>query len=145
MVGGLFQAAGDLLGGILSGIGSFEAAAGYSDAADYSKESAELTETSTRIQLAQKQREIYGVLGGQQSDVASSGFLNTAGVLDIVRASGQQGSLSMQLVAHQGLITELGYRAQASAYESQATAAEMQGYGQIAGGVLNAVGDIIGG
>lgn len=144
MVGSLISAAGKLFSGIMGGIGAFEAAGAYEDAAEFAGQSADLTKTSTQIQLVQKDRELFNVLGGQKSDIASSGFLETAGVLDIIRDSAQQGSLSKQLVAHQGLITELGFRAQQSSYEAQATAAEMQGYGSIGEGIFGAAGDLIG-
>lgn len=144
-VGGIISAAGDLFSGIFSGIGAFAAASGYSDAAEYAHQSAKLTHTSTIIQEAQKQREIYGVLGGQRSDIAASGLMASGSALDIIRSSAQQASLSKQLIAHQGLITELGFKAQQKTYEAQATAAEMQGYGDIVGGVINAAGDLVGG
>lgn len=143
--GSIISAAGDLFSGIFSGIGQFEAAAAYGNAARYADQSAKLTHTSTIIQEAQKQREIYGVLGGQRADIAAGGAMASGSALDIIRSSAQQASLSKQLIAHQGLITELGFKAQKSAYEAQQTAAEMAGYGDIVGGVIGAAGDLVGG
>lgn len=143
--GSIISAAGDLFSGIFQGIGDFEAASGYSKAADYAGQSAKLTHVSTLIQEKQKQREIYGVLGGQRSDIAASGAFASGSAMDIIRSSAQQASLSKQLIAHQGLITELGFKAQKSAYESQASAAEMAGIGAIGGGIINAAGDLVGG
>lgn len=143
--GSIVSAAGSLFSGIFGGLASFEAASGYEDAAKFAGKSADLTATSTRIQVAQKQREVYGVLGGQRADIAASGGFASGSALDIIRDSAQQASLSKSLITHQGLITELGFKAQESAYESQASAARMQGIGQIAGGVFGAAAAVIGG
>lgn len=137
-------AVGDLFGGIAGGLSDFEAAKGYEKAGRYSTQSADLTAASTRIQLAQKDREIFSVLGGQRSDIASSGALASGSALDIIRSSAQQASLSKQLIEHQGLITELGFSAQAEAYKAQAGAAKTAGVGSIVGGVLGAAASLIG-
>lgn len=143
-LGGFVQAGASLFQGIFGGLAAFDAAEGYTKAAEYAGKSADITALSTKLQVVQKERETYGVLGGQRADIAASGGFATGSALDIIKSSAQQASLSKQLIANQGLITELGFRAQESAYGAQASAAEMQGYGQMIGGALDAVSAIIG-
>jgi len=139
--------AGITTAGIRTGIGDFGAAAqslfggfaasdlskaygmsgaGYRKAAASARENADLTAKMTDIQETQAERQIFKALGGTSADVASSGFRESGSALDILADSAQQGELQKSLIQLQGEVTEKSYRAQADAYETQASVSDMQ-------------------
>ena len=83
------------------------------------------TKNSTEIQEMQQNRAIEKTLGGQQAQVAASGFGAAGSALDLLRDSANQGALTKAVLAQQGLITEAGYEEQAKSYNLQAEAANM--------------------
>jgi len=107
--------------------GDFAEARSYSLAAELAGQNEKFTETSTAIKEAQQQREMMGVLGGQQADIASAGFAASGSALDIMRDSAAQGALTHAVLGQQGLITEAGYTEQQKSYENMAAAATAAG------------------
>ncbi len=106
-----------------------QSAAGYLDAAGYARENAELTRQSTQLQLESSDRQIYKTIGGQQSDVAGSGFKASGTALDLLADSTAQGELTMDLIQKQGDINLRGYLAQEAMYKGQAALAMSQAEG----------------
>jgi hypothetical protein len=127
---------------LFGGIGEFESAKGYSAAAGFATQNAEIAAQSTQIQEVQAQRKIYQTLGGQQADIAGAGLAKSGNALDIMRDSAQQGSLTKQLIANQGAINVAGYEEEASNYSAMASAAKSSGTGSIIGGVISAAASI---
>ena len=99
----------------------------YGLASDLATQNEKFTETSTAIKEAQQQREMMGVLGGQQADIASAGFAESGSALDIMRDSAAQGALTHAVLGQQGLITEAGYNEQAASYKVMQGAANDAG------------------
>ncbi len=97
----------------------------YLLAGDLATQNAQFTETSTAIKQMQTERQNQLVLGGQQADVAHAGFEESGTALDLLRDSAQQGALTKQVAAQQGLITEAGYKEQAESYKNMASAAQV--------------------
>lgn len=128
---------------LFGAFGSFEAASGYSQASKSAYKEADLTRRSTAISEQQKDVETFKIIGSQEASVAGAGFANTGSAGDLLRMSAQQAALSKQLIANQGEITAQGYEAEGAQYKSQQKAANAQGEGQVAGGVLKAVGWVI--
>jgi hypothetical protein len=124
------SAAGTAASDLFAGFGDFAKAKGdeaeqqqYSDAAALARQNAQFTATSTAIQEAQAQREVYMNTGRTESEVAGAGFAMSGSGLDVLRSSAAQGSLQKAVLGQQGLITEAGYNEQATAYTSMASAA----------------------
>lgn len=97
----------------------------YSQAAAMADKQGDYTRMSTAIQQMQLERQTLGLIGGQASDIASSGFQASGSALDIMRDAAQQGALGEAVAQYQGLITEEGYRTQAQSLRTQASAASM--------------------
>lgn len=97
----------------------------YLLAADLATQNERFTEQSTAIKQMQTERQNQLVLGGQQADVAGAGFEASGSALDLLRDSAQQGALTKQVAAQQGLITEAGYKEQAESYQNMASAAQV--------------------
>ena len=95
----------------------------YGEAATLAEQNAQYTKTSTAIQEAQANRELLMSTGKTQSEVAGAGFAASGSALDILRSSAAQGSLQKAVVGQQGLITEAGYKEQASSYNLMQQAA----------------------
>jgi hypothetical protein len=136
-------AASDLFAGLgeqTKAKGDYAEAANYNLAADYANQEAAYVKQSTAIQQYQQQRELTKSLGGTTAEVAGAGFATTGSAIDLLRDSASQGALAKAVLGEQGLITEQGYKEQASSFESLANAAVM------AGGEANkaATGDFIG-
>lgn len=112
--GDLSKAQGDILEG--------EA---YGEAATLAKQNAAYTATSTAIQQAQANRELLLSQGRTTSEVAGAGFAASGSALDILRSSAAQGSLQKAAISQQGLITEAGYKEQASSYQLMQQAANV--------------------
>lgn len=89
----------------------------YGLAAQYARQNVEFTKQSTAIKLAQEGRSIIKTMGGQQAEVASSGFASSGSALDILRDSAAQGALTKNVMSQQGLITEAGFEEQAKSYD----------------------------
>lgn len=100
-------------------------AANYDAAAGMADQNADFTRISTGLKLMQIERQKFNVLGGQRADVASSGFAASGSAMDILRDSAQQGALQEAVAHQQGLVTEEGYRQQASSYRNMAAASRL--------------------
>ncbi len=100
-------------------------AGNYDRSAEFADKNAQFTEQSTVIKQSQLDRDLYKTLGGQQADIASSGFLNSGSALDIMRDSATQGALMKAVGAEQGMITEEGYKVQAQNFSDMGRAARM--------------------
>lgn len=97
----------------------------YDLAGGLARQNKAFTETSTAIKEMQTQRQITGVLGQQQADVAGSGFEASGSSLDLLRDSAAQGALHKAVLGQQGLIEEAGYEEQGKAYDLQAKSARL--------------------
>lgn len=162
--GSLFGAAGDLLSGFSSYLGSQSQTAGYAaEAAGYDQEmqgfiTAEQLEdqniteaaVSGKIQDIQTQRKIYMSESGTRSDVATAGLAESGNALDILRSSAEQGALTIGMQDTQTAINENNYREQALAYHMEATqagseanAARSAASAAQTGGILGGIGGIL--
>ena len=127
-----FQAGGGAIGSLFGALGDFMSIQGYEDAADLAKKQAKYQKISTSIQEMQQTRKNYQIIGGQKADYAASGISSaTAGALDVLRSSAEQGSMAKSVIGMQGYLQELEYKAQAEAYEQQAQAALISGIGNL--------------
>lgn len=97
----------------------------YDLAAQLALQNEQFAKTSTELKTYQAQRSIYGVLGQQQADVASSGFAASGSALDLMRDSASQGALHKAVIGQQGLIEEAGFREQAQSFQLMASASRM--------------------
>jgi len=97
----------------------------YDLASALATQNAQFTETSTAIQTAQQQRQVYQAMGAQRAGVASSGFASSGSALDLMRDSAAQGSLTKAVMGQQGLIEEAGYKEQAQSYQLMAQGARL--------------------
>lgn len=86
----------------------------YQLAAAYADKEAQYTEWSTAIKQSQQDRELYKSLGQTTADVAGAGFASSGSALDILRESASQGAQARAVLGEQGLITEEGYKEQAT-------------------------------
>lgn len=136
----------DLSGGVsdlFSSAGSFQSSAAYGNAKNIATSNAALTLRSGDIQQQQESIAIVKAIGGETASTAGAGFTGSGSAGDLMRASIQQGALSKQLIANQTEITSQGFEEQAAAYKGQQQAAQSQGEGQAAGGVLKLIGWVI--
>jgi hypothetical protein len=108
----------------------------YDLAAQQADQNAQFTELSTSIKNMQESRKTYQTIGGQQADVAASGFSSGGSAGDLLRESASQGALTHAVTSEQGLITEQGYEEQAASYTNMAKAASEASTGSIIGSVL---------
>ena len=144
-VGGMnFGMAGSAVTDFFQAVGANAEAQNYSSASQLAKQEAEFTKESTAVQQAQATRQITMTIGAQKAGVAATGFTQSGSALQLLRSSAQQAALSHQMITQQGLITEAGYNEQAKAYANMASAAKTAEVGDIFGGVLNAVGAVVG-
>jgi hypothetical protein len=127
---------GEAVSSIFGGIGGLSESAAYSKAAKIASQNVGYTNESTKIQVAQNQREIYSVIGAQKAEVSGAGFTSSGTAAYLKRSSEAQGGLSSALTSIQGTITAAGFQAQAAAYQGQAAAAQAQGIGGILGGIV---------
>lgn len=124
-VGAASNAVSDVFGGIgllYKAKGSKLEAQAYEKAAALARLNEQFTKTSTDIKEAQQQRDSYKQIGGQEADIAASGFAASGSALDILRESASQASLTKAVISQQGLIEEAGYREQAESYDLMAQA-----------------------
>ena len=145
------------LGGGISGIfggiagqaeaGGFEAAAdAYGKAANIANQNANLTDFSTKIQVAQLNRKIEQTTG---AELAATAGANVAGgsAGDLMRSSIQQGALAKSVAQTQGAVNKNGFLQQAEAYtgmqgqaEGEASAAKAKSTGSFISGALGIAG-----
>jgi hypothetical protein len=121
----LFAAGGD----VFKGMGDQAEAGNYKMAASLAEQNAQYTATSTAIKLAQSQRNIYQSISGTEAAAAGAGLQQSGSVKDILADSAQQGEIQKQTLSQQGFITEAGYKEQAAADTSMASAEGMAAIG----------------
>lgn len=92
----------------------------YDLAAVLAGQNEEFSRQSTGVKLTMADRQLYQTIGGQQSQLAASGFANAGSALDILRDSASQGALTHSLVQQQGLMEEASYHEQQTAYANLA-------------------------
>jgi hypothetical protein len=131
-----FADVGGAVSDIFGAVGQFQSAKGYKQAAQFADINAGIAQQSADIKLLMAQRQIYSTVGGQQADVGGSGLASSGSATDLLRASVSQGALTKQLVADQGAIDVLGYKAESASYNSMASAAKSSGIGGLIGGAL---------
>lgn len=112
-------------GDLLQGQGDIIEAQMYGTAAGLATEQATFAETSTAIQQAQAQRQLYMQLGSQRAAAGGSGSSGGGSAADILRTSAQQGALNTAVLGAQGQITVAGYKEQAQSYTDMAAAANV--------------------
>lgn len=135
---------GEGIGGLMSAGGLKQDAASLDKAAGMEDVNAKLTDASKGIQHAAAARDIYKVMGGQASDVASAGFAMSGTALDLARDSARQGAITQSLIEVQGnidtqthLINAQNLRAQAASARSAAQKSMFSGIMNIGLGVLS--------
>lgn len=126
----LFSGAGAVMGGIAGSGASLAAAKQYGQAA-------EVTRQQTAIAQTMAQRKIYQTLSGEQAEVGGAGFQLSGSAQDIMRSSAQQGALTKGAIALQGASQEQAYLAQQKAAKKAAS-------GQLWGGIIKGVADVVG-
>jgi hypothetical protein len=153
---GVGSALGDLggaVGSIFQGIGDEASATAYDQAASFegnaaniAGENANIATTAAALQASQQQRQIYGVEGGQQSDVAGAGLKAGGSNAYLLQSTAQQGALSVGLIKQQGELNTLGYQQQQQGLLAQqtidqglASATQAAGTGAFIGGALKGV------
>lgn len=114
-------------------------AQGYRDAAASSRKNEEYSVMSTDIKMMQADRAITKTLGGQEADIASSGFTFGGSALDIIADSMSQGALTKDLIDLQGDIDLNTIQAQTRAYDLQAMAADKAGERSGLSAIINGV------
>lgn len=102
-------------------------AQGYREAAASSRKNESYIQQSTEIKMMQADRAITKTLGGQQADIAASGFALSGSALDIIADSMRESALTKELIDTQGDIDLNNAQAQTRAYDLQAMAAETAG------------------
>jgi len=137
------MAIGGAVSDLFGAFGSFQQAGALSKASKASYENADITRRSTAIELAQKDQEVFRVVGAQQAATAAAGFTTGGTAGDLLRMSAQQAALSEQLIQNQGELTARGYEAEGASQKSQQKASNAAGIGGIVGGVTKLVGWVI--
>lgn len=97
----------------------------YDMASDLALQNSKYTEDSTKIKLAQQDRELTMTIGGQQAGTAGAGLAASGSALSLLADSASQGGLTHAVLQQQGVITEAGYQEQAASYTNMAKAARM--------------------
>jgi hypothetical protein len=128
------------VGDIFQGFGDFAEAAGYSKAAGYEKQNAKYERLSGEVQLAATNRQIYQTEGSETAATAAGGLTEGGSAAALMRSSQQQAGLQKGLLTLQTNINVNSSLERAAADEAQATAKEIGGVGDIAGGVLGLFG-----
>jgi hypothetical protein len=95
----------------------------YGTAASLADLNAQFTEQSTKIQVAQSQRQQFLTTGTQRASAAALGSSGGGSAADIVRSSVSQAQLNRGVLMQQGVITEAGFKEQAQSYRSMQQAA----------------------
>jgi hypothetical protein len=125
----------------------------YQLAATLADQNEQFATWATGIKQAQEDRELTRSLGQTTADVAGAGLRESGTALDLLRDSAMQGAQARAVTGEQGLISEVGYREQATSYRNMAAAAqvaidaekkaaegaEITGWLKIAGGVASMV------
>jgi hypothetical protein len=125
-----FSDAGGAVSDIFAAIGDQYKAQGdlieqgmYTSDAALATQNAQFATTSTAIKVAQQSRANFQSQSETEANVAGAGFAQSGSSLDILANNASQGALTTQVMQQQGLITEAGYKEQATAYTDQANAA----------------------
>lgn len=125
-----FSDAGGAVSDLFAGIGDQYKAQGdqiekgmYESDASLATQNAAYTQQSTAIKLAQQSRANFQSQSETEANVAGAGLKMSGSALDILANNASQGELTKQVMQQQGLMTEEGYKEQATAYTDQADAA----------------------
>jgi hypothetical protein len=139
---GTFNAAGGAVSDLFQGFGDQAQADMYRTAAGVALKQERYTEESTALQDFQTARKNFQTIGGQRADVAGAGLAQSGGALDLLRDSTEQAALSREILNRQGLITEEGYRDQATADQAMASAADQAADGAFLSAGIKAAGAV---
>jgi hypothetical protein len=127
-----FTDAGSAVSDIFAGIGDEYKAEGaqfeeerYTDAAQLAGQEAQFSETSTAIQTAQAERNLFTSIGATKAGVAGAGFGEGGSALDILRSSAQEGATTAAVDKENGMIQTAGYQEQQTSYNLMASAAQV--------------------
>lgn len=132
------SAAGDLFGGIASGLGSLSEAKAYKQAAKYAHQNAIIARAAGDIRLAQTGREIFKTIGAQAAGYAGAGLTAGGSAQSVLRDSLSQGALEKAIVNAQANIDVNAYLSQEAQFKGMAKASKAAGIGSIVGGVISA-------
>jgi hypothetical protein len=95
----------------------------YGTAASLADLNAQFTAQSTAIQAAQSQRQQFLTTGTQRASAAALGSSGGGSAGDILRSSVSQAQLNRGVLMQQGVITEAGFKEQATSYRAMQQAA----------------------
>ncbi len=141
---GVVGAVGDIFSGIMGASGDNADASAYNKAANFALENAAVAQRSGAIQEAQANRAIYQVTSGQQAVEGAGGVTGGGSNQYLSRASLQQGGLQKAIIANNAQIQVQGFEAEAAADQGQAAQATAQAAASAGGGILGAIGSILG-
>lgn len=137
-----FGAAGDLVSGIGSFMGSNAAAKGAKDAAKSYANAARLSMASTSIKQAMVDRDVYKTIGGMSAAASGNGLHVSGSVTDLIRDSARQGAIAKAIVGLQGDIDYNSWNAQSQAAAAQAKAAKSGGTMGLIGSAVGIIGSL---
>lgn len=95
----------------------------YTSEAEMATQNAQYTQTSTAIKLAQQSRANFQSQSQTEANIAGAGLARSGSALNILASNSSQGALTKEVMQQQGIITEEGYKEQATADTDQANAA----------------------
>lgn len=99
-------------------------ATAYQTAAGISGSNASLALQSSQLEAYQESIQALQTIGGQQADVAASGFANAGSSLSLLKSSVRQAALTQGMTQLQGNITAGGFYAQQAASNAEVLAAQ---------------------
>jgi hypothetical protein len=140
MAGFDYSGLGNAVQSIFGGVGGLLNAGGYDAAAGLARKNAAIEKLSTGIQLEQKARQGYQIIGATEAAAGANGLSLSGSAMDVLRSNRQQTSLETSLTAMQGEIDVNSWLEKAAADEGAAQAAQAGGIGGILGGVVQVAG-----
>lgn len=102
--------------------GDIAEADNYDLASGLARQNEAYTDQSTRVQVAQQDRQLTQAIGGVKAGVAGAGFTEGGSAGDILRDSASQGALARGVLLQQGTISEAGFEEQAKSFDTMSAA-----------------------
>lgn len=134
-----FDAIGGAVGDIFAAQGDQMSAQGYTDAAKQAGLDATIAGYSGKAKEALIQRQAYGIIGGQQADVAGAGFAAGGSAGDLERDSTNQAHIAVAASQMQTDLQVDEFKSQQQMDLEKAQEASNSGLGDIFGAVLKGV------
>lgn len=101
-------------------------AAAYTTAGDIAEENARIAGIAGDISLVQQQRAVAAAGGQISAGAGAGGVIESGNVLDVMRASYQQGAIGAQMLTVQTALEVGGHEEQAAATDAEVAAAQAQ-------------------